>query len=131
MASDGHRGTILVVDDNRDIRGLTKRLLEIAGHTVLTAADGEEGLLCYETHRSSIALLLTDVAMPNMGGFELAERVLRMDSQVSVVLMSGDTGRDYQSWDYLAKPFRPAELIETVDRVLSANAQVTAAHNAY
>ena len=87
----GTVGTILVVDDNADVRGLAKRILEIAGYTVITAADGEEGLRCYEKHRSSIVLLLTDVVMPNIGGFELAERVLGMDSQVSVVLMSGDS----------------------------------------
>ena len=77
-------------------------------------------------------LLLTDVVMPNIGGFELAERVLKMDSEVSVVLMSGDSP-DYQSSEYLAKPFRPTELIETVNRVLSANTQTRKAvvHNAY
>jgi DNA-binding response OmpR family regulator len=123
MAHDRQPGTILVVDDNVEIRGLAKRVLEIAGYKVITAAHGEEGLRSYEKHRSSILLLLTDVVMPNIGGFELAARVLEMDSQVSVVLMSGDTGRDYRSLEYLAKPFRPTELIETVGRVLRANAQ--------
>jgi len=123
MADDRQRGTILVVDDNGDVRGLAKRVLEIAGYAVITAADGEEGLRSYEKHRSSILLLLTDVVMPNIGGFELAARVLEMDSQVSVVLMSGDIGRDYCSLEYLAKPFRATELIETVSRVLKANAQ--------
>jgi CheY-like chemotaxis protein len=133
MADDKHRGTILVVEDNAIVRGFAKRLLEIAGYTVIAAADGEEGLSCYEKHRSSIVLLLTDVAMPNIGGFELAERILGMDSQVSVVFMSGDTGRDYQSWEYLAKPFRPTELIETVNRVLSTKtfSEKAVAHNVY
>ncbi|MGP0073957.1 MAG: response regulator [Bryobacteraceae bacterium] len=133
MADDRHRETILVVDDNRDIRGLAKRILEIAGYTVITAADGEEGLRSYHTHRSSISLLLTDVVMPNIGGFELAERVLKMDSEVSVVLMSGDSSCDYQSLEYLAKPFRPTELIETVNRVLSMNtlSRKAAVQNAY
>lgn len=132
MANDRHNGTILVVDDNGDVRGLAKRILEIAGYTVITAADGEEGLRSYEMHRSNIVLLLTDVVMPNIGGFELAERVLGMDSQVSVVLMSGNSACDYRSLEYLAKPFRPTELIETVSRVLSANvhSQKTAAYTA-
>src|ERR1700733_7294199 len=131
MADHRHRGTILVVDDNATIRSLAKRILEIAGYTVITAADGEEGLRCYEQNRSAIALLLTDVVMPNINGFELAERVLKMDSEVSVVLMSGDSSRDYQSLEYLAKPFRPTELIETVNRVLCANTQNTVVHNAH
>jgi CheY-like chemotaxis protein len=128
--NDRHRGTILVVDDNADVRDLAKKVLEIAGYPVMTAADGEEGLRCYEQHRSRIMLLLTDVMMPNIGGLELAERVLGMDSQVSVVLMSGNTGRDYRSWEFLAKPFRSTELIETVNRVLSANTQNAVVHNA-
>ena len=133
MADDRQRGTILVVDDNGEVRGFAKWVLEIAGYTVITAADGEEGLRSYEKHRSSILLLLSDVVMPIVGGFELAERVLGMDSQVSVVLMSGDGGCDYRSLEYLAKPFRPTELIETVGRVLSANAhsQKTAAQIAF
>ena len=129
MSDDRRRGTILVVDDDASVRGLATRLLEIAGYNVITAADGEEGLRCYEKHRSSILLLLTDVVLPNIDGFELAERVLRMDSEVSVVLMSGDTPRDYQSLEYLAKPFSPTELIETVNRVLSGSTQKTAAHS--
>lgn len=125
--------TILVVDDNPAILGIAKTLLEIAGYTVVTAGDGEDGLRCYESHRSRIVLLLTDVVMPKMGGLDLAERVLRMDSQVSVVLMSGDARRDHQSWEYLAKPFRPAELVDMVKRVLSREGRTpeAAAHNAH
>ena len=130
MAGNRQRGTILVVDDNGEIRSFAKSILEIAGYTVITASDGKQGIGCYEQHRSNIVLLLTDVVMPNIGGFELAERVLKMDSQVSVVLMSGDSSRDYQSWEYLAKPFRPTELIETVNRVLSANTPSTLVPNA-
>lgn len=130
MTDARHRPTILVVDDNADIRSLAKRILEIAGYTVITAADGEEGLQSYEERRSSIDLLLTDVVMPNIDGFELAERVLKMDSEVPVVLMSGDSPCDYQSLEYLAKPFWPTELIETVNRVLSAKTQNAIAHGA-
>ena len=116
------RGTILVVDDNLDIRGFAKRFLETAGYTVITAADGAEGLRFFEEHQSSIVLLLTDVVMPNINGLELADRVLRMDSKLPVLLMSGDSERDYRDLECIAKPFRPAGLIETVSRVLYAKA---------
>jgi two-component system cell cycle sensor histidine kinase/response regulator CckA len=117
------RGTVLVVDDNVDIRRLAKRFLESGGYTVVTAADGEEGLLFYEKDRSRIALLLTDVAMPKINGFELADRVLGMDAGLPVLLMSGDTACEYRNLECLAKPFAPAKLIEMVSRVLSANGQ--------
>jgi two-component system cell cycle sensor histidine kinase/response regulator CckA len=123
MKDDRRLGTVLVVDDNVDIRGLAKRFLEMAGYAVVTAADGEEALRFYEEYRPAVVLLLTDVVMPKINGFELADRVLGMDSELPVLLMSGDTGCDYRGLECLAKPFRPLELIETVSRKLSANAR--------
>ncbi|MGA2879196.1 MAG: response regulator [Bryobacteraceae bacterium] len=67
-------------------------------------------------------LLLTDVVMPNINGLELADGVLRMDSKLPVLLMSGHAECDYRDLEYIAKPFRPAGLIETVSRVLYAKA---------
>src|SRR4029077_14091756 len=66
MTHDGQNGIILIVDDNLDVRVFAKGFLEHAGYSVVTAADGEEGLRSYQTHQSSIVLLLTDVMMPNM-----------------------------------------------------------------
>jgi CheY-like chemotaxis protein len=121
MTHDRQRGTILVVDDNIDIFSLAKRFLENSGYTVLTAADGDEGLRLYEEQHSSIALLLSDVMMPNMNGIELADRVLGMDSQLPFLFMSGDAGYDCRGLECLAKPFQYVELIEAVRRVLNAN----------
>ena len=122
VAHDRQRETILVVDDNLDIRRLAKIFLEHFGYTVVTAADGDEGLRMYEKQQASIALLLSDVRMPNMNGLELADRVLRMDSQLPVLLMSAELGCDYGGLECVVKPFRPAELIEVVSRLLNAKA---------
>jgi len=130
MAHNSQSGTILVVDDNADIQGFAKIFLEKAGYAVLTASDGEEGIRAYQQHRSSIILMLTDVAMPKMGGLELADRVLAMNSQLGVLLMSGDARCDYRGLECLAKPFRPAELIEIVNRVVNANTQLESAASA-
>ena len=121
MTHDRQRGTILAVDDNVDVLGFTRTFLENAGYTVITAAGAEQALCLYAQHRSSIALLLTDVAMPNIDGFELADRVLGMDSSLPVVFMSGSARFDYRGLECLAKPFRPAELIEIVSRVVNRN----------
>ncbi len=124
MTEDSRHGTILVVDDNLDIRTLAQRFLELAGYTVITASDGEEGLCFYQQHQSSIVLLLTDVKMPKVNGFELADHVHAMDSRLPVLLMSGDVRCDYRDLECLAKPFRPTELMEAVSRTLYATAQV-------
>jgi CheY-like chemotaxis protein len=121
MAHDRQCGTILVVDDNLDICAFAKRFLESAGWSVVTAADGAEGLRFYQEHQSSIVLLLTDVAMPNIDGHELADRVLRMDSQLPVLFMSGDAWGSYRGLECISKPFRSTELVERISRVLSAN----------
>jgi DNA-binding response OmpR family regulator len=111
---------ILVVDDNPGIRGFAKLFLEDAGYAVVTAADGEEALRVYEQHQSSIVLLVTDAAMPNMNGFELADRVLEIDSQLPVLFMSGRyAGIVYRGLECIVKPFRPAELVERIRRVLN------------
>jgi CheY-like chemotaxis protein len=122
--------TILVVDDNLDIRKFAKIFLEHSGYTVVTAADGDEGLRIYQEQRGGIALLLSDMRMPNMNGLELAARVLRMDSQLPVLLMSGDARCDYGGLECLVKPFRPAELMEAVSRLLNAKAHAERAASA-
>jgi DNA-binding response OmpR family regulator len=124
MTRDEQIGTILLVDDNVDIRELARRFLEAAGYTVATASDGEEGLRFYQEHQSSIGLLLTDVLMPNIDGLELADRVLGIDSQLPVLFMSGDDWHAHRGLECLAKPFHPAELVEKVGRVLKANAHL-------
>ncbi len=120
MTRNSPCGTILVVDDNCDIRMFAKRFLETAGWNVVTAADGEEGLRFYEEHQSNIVLLLTDVMMPNLNGWELTERVRGIDSQLPVLFMSGDDWSAHQGLECVAKPFLPDELIAKVNRVLNA-----------
>jgi DNA-binding response OmpR family regulator len=130
MTRDSQCGTILVVDDNPEIRSFTKRFLETAGWTVVTATDGEDGLHCYEEHQSRIVLLLTDVLMPNINGLELADRVLGMDHSLPVLFMSGDSECHYRGMECVAKPFRPDELLDKVTRVLNTNPPSERSHSA-
>jgi len=121
MRSNAQSGTILLVDDNSAVRTLAEKLLERAGYSLATAADGSEGLRYYQQHQSSIALLLTDVMMPKMNGLELAEQVLRIDSQLPVLFMSGDAGCLFRGLECLAKPFRSGQLLESLNRLLTRN----------
>jgi DNA-binding response OmpR family regulator len=114
MEINQQRETILVVDDDLAIRSLVKVFLEQAGFAVATAADGEDGLNVFRAYRSRIALVLTDVRMPNMNGFDLADRVLELDSKLPVLFMSGEAWNASRGLGCLAKPFTAVELVGRV-----------------
>jgi len=117
MELDKQSKTILVVDDNCAIRTLVKTFLEIEGYTVLIAGDAEAAIELYKQHQAAIALLLTDVVMPNMNGLELADHVLRLEPQMPILLMSASDGAS-RGFGCIAKPFTPAEVIGKVGELL-------------
>ncbi len=114
MEFDQQCEVILVVDDDFDTRRLVKIFLEQAGYAVATATDGEDGLNIFKSYRSRIALLLTDVRMPNMNGFDLADRVLELDSELPVLFMSGEAWNASRGLGCIAKPFTATELVGKV-----------------
>jgi PAS domain S-box-containing protein len=85
------RETILVVEDEVNLRRLTRQFLENQGYTVLEAADGAEAVQICVAHQGIIHLLLTDVIMPGMNGRELAHRVSEIRPNMKVLYMSGYT----------------------------------------
>jgi len=93
VATPGARGseTILLVEDEEQVRDVATRILEVAGFRVLTAASAAEALLLVEESAQPIDLLLTDVIMPRMNGRELAQRLMRLQPGLRVLFMSGYT----------------------------------------
>ena len=63
--------------------------VEASGYTVIIATDGAVGLAFFKQNRTAIALLLIDVAMPNMNGLDLADRILELDERLPVLFVSG------------------------------------------
>jgi PAS domain S-box-containing protein len=118
--------TILVAEDEPDVRKLVRDALEQLGYTVLPAADGYEALRILEQHSAPVHLLLTDVIMPLMSGRELAKRVQSMKPTTKVVYMSGYTddtlafhGFPQLNSGFIQKPFTVTLLAEKVRKVLS------------
>jgi len=109
--------TILVVDDDCAIRTLVKTLLEIEGYAVLIADDGKTAMKLYD--QSTVALLLTDVVMPNMNGLELADQLLQREPELRILFMSG-TGDANRGFGCVAKPFTAAGLLRRVSEVLES-----------
>ena len=77
---------ILLVDDEQGIRSLLRVVLQRNGYGVLEANNGSEALALFDKHQPDIALLLTDVMMPGIGGIELARQVAMKRPDVPVVL---------------------------------------------
>ncbi len=107
---------VMVVDDQPDVRRAVARLLRRAGYRVFEAADGEEALAKAEALGDALDLVLSDVVMPRMGGFELVERLRERAPAVRTLLMSGHAPEvvhrepDTVRIPMLTKPFTPAAL---------------------
>ncbi len=121
----GGNETILLVDDEAPIRSLGIRLLGKGGYTVLTAPDGQAALEMYERHGSEISLVILDLVMPEMGGKECLEKLLKIDPKLKVIIATGysadqmkeiASGNGYRG--FLRKPFQLDQMLNTVREVL-------------
>jgi CheY-like chemotaxis protein len=111
-------GTILVVDDQDVVRDVIRLSLESAGYLVLEAGSPSDAI---ELARDaeSIDLLVTDVVMPEMDAFELAQRISCEVPDIRILYTSGYTDAAAEG-PFIQKPFTPAQLIEKVSSVLAS-----------
>jgi CheY-like chemotaxis protein len=123
--------TILLVEDEDQIRAVVQSLLRGFGYRVLEAKNGGEALLIAEKHPTPIDLLLTDVVMPYMGGAELAKRLSAVRPDMKVLCMSGYTdeavlqhGILEAGLAFLQKPITPEKLGRKIRLVLAAGPPV-------
>lgn len=108
------RSTILVVDDEESLRLYLARLLQEEGYRVITARDGKAALTLMERTGEPVRLLITDVAMPNLSGPELARRMARRPGAPPVLFISGSHPGSGLPGPLLPKPFLPEELTRLV-----------------
>lgn len=114
--------TILMIDDEPDVRQICKLTLERKGYKVITANSGEEALTIYNKHK--IQLVILDVIMPGMGGIKCLDQLLEIDSEVKIIMASGYTNHTSEkvlllgAKRFLKKPFNLDKLLLEAREVL-------------
>ena len=111
--------TILIADDEKEIRDLIRLYLENENYTVLEAEDGQQALDLL--HRNSVDLCLLDIMMPKMDGYQTLKEI-RKESNIPIMFLSAKDadaekilGLNLGADDYVAKPFNPLELVARVN----------------
>ena len=126
-SEEGRRPTtILVVDDEPSVLALVRTMLWRAGFTVLEAPGGDEALSLASGHTEPIQLLLTDVLMPGINGYALAEKITAVRPETKVLFMTGyrdkvvleSTGRPISDSPLIRKPFTAHNLVAKIEEML-------------
>lgn len=118
--------SILLVEDNEDLKESTMQILESFGYAVTTASDAEQAIAIHSETRDLFDLLVTDVIMPGMDGKQLADKLRASDPNLPVLFVSGYTDDiisardiDHEGLNFLPKPFSATDLRKRVAMALS------------
>jgi PAS domain S-box-containing protein len=129
--AQGGNETILVAEDDPNVRGLIETILERSGYKVLIATDGAEAIRTFESAIDEIDLVLLDIVMPNLGGRSACEAMLEKKAELKFIFCSGYNpdafGQNFQideRFEFIPKPFSPDDLLRKVRGVLDAPREV-------
>jgi FOG: CheY-like receiver len=118
---------ILVVEDNKTNQLIAKSLLELAGFRVWLGNDGQEGIDLFKVHRTEIDLILMDLHMPVLNGYEAAQQIRELSVEIPIVAITADViervkekCESYGIHHYISKPFNPEKFVETIRKIASA-----------
>jgi signal transduction histidine kinase len=121
----GGNETILLAEDDKQVRHLTRVMLETFGYRVIEAADGEEAIARFIEHRDEIRMIIADLIMPKKNGREVAEEIKKICPGISTLFTSGYPAdvfpdRDFidKSLHFIPKPASPTELLRKVREIL-------------
>lgn len=118
---------ILVVDDDSDFAEGLAEILDLRGHLVTVASSGEEALRIF--HDTDFDFAFVDIKLPGMTGVESCQAIHELKPGAKVVLMTGYTAQQFQSWtknsgalDVLQKPFDPRNVLQEIESVVGETA---------
>jgi CheY-like chemotaxis protein len=119
-------GTVLIVEDEAEVRDMLTKLIRRAGYGVVTASDGLEALAIVERNEQPIDVLVSDVVMPHMSGIDLAEQMAELRPNVGIVLLSGYTAETLdleqamqRGARFVPKPVPSGELRRAISEVIA------------
>jgi signal transduction histidine kinase/CheY-like chemotaxis protein len=117
--------TILVIEDNEDVRKLLSVVLEKSGYTVIEAVDGEDGFKKFNDNNEKLDLIISDLVMPKMDGEKVHEEVSKIRPEMKILFISGFTSDSdkvkniiEKGYHYLLKPVMPDNLLKEVRGIL-------------
>ena len=115
--------TILLAEDETEVRAFTRKLLEEYGYKVIDAKDGDDTIGKYKLHKDKIQLVILDVIMPNRNGREVCEAIKKITPDIKVLFTSGYPadhidGMIGKGSDFILKPVSPTKLLEKIRKTL-------------
>lgn len=125
-SSDNLTKNILVVDDEAVVRNLAKKILMKFGYNVYQAASGSEAIKMFEKYSDILDLVLLDLQIPVISGFEVYEYIMSKRPDFKVVICSGYSKQvaeeglnsNHQNFEFITKPYLPKELISVIEKSL-------------
>jgi DNA-binding response OmpR family regulator len=124
--------SILLVEDDDNLRNLLQRKLEGAGFSVLFASDGAEALRLCEQHDGAINLTVSDLVIPRLNGLQLAEQIRTFRPEMKFLFITGFADEFPElreliknGGDLMEKPFLPSELVGKVEKILNQDELAT------
>lgn len=119
--------TIVITEDDENVRNLASAILSDAGHEVITAANGEEAVLLISDSPDSVDLVILDVVMPILGGYEAADRIREIRPDMPIIFCSGyskeqnleDSSRHLDRSSFLSKPYSMTQLLNSINKLFS------------
>ena len=120
------RDTVLIVEDEENLRDLLRVMLEDSGIKVLEAVDGMEAVEVFTAHKDEIGVVLTDLGLPRLGGWEAFLKMREINPEVKGILASGFFNPDVKTEiiksgaeDFIQKPYNSTQIVEMVRNLLN------------
>jgi len=124
VSDPARKETILVVDDELQLRKLLTDLLEFQGYAVITAEDGADAVAKYKENQADITMVLMDIIMPRKDGLSAFKEITELNPRVKILLMSGYSAvtlGKIEDINFIQKPLLPTALLKNIRQIIDSD----------